>query len=354
MRSTGLFSLIGVAILAVVVAIFVSLGGGGGGGDPRVNQQVLPGIDKRLQDVAHLAIIKGDAKTTLGRDKDGVWTVAEMAGYRADGVKLRKILLGLAALRYAEPKTAKPDLYSRLDVENPGKKGEDSRLVTLSDGKGELLGELIVGKRRYDMFGGGNDGVYVRKPGEAQAWLAAGSLDMPSETLDWLDRNLTQIPIEKIKSATFIAADGAKVAIARAKAGDPFALEGGMPAGQKLKSEDGFNELARALSYFDLDEVKRAAELPFPDKGTASSVFTTFDGLTVTVTMLEVDTPAAKNAEKKQKHWVKITASGAGDAAKEADALNKKLGGWVYAVPDFKATTFATKLSDLIEPEKQS
>jgi hypothetical protein len=263
--------------------------------------------------------------------------------------------LGLTALRYAEPKTAKTDLYSRLDLGDPDKKGSDARLVTLSDGKGQLLGQLIVGKRRYDTFGGGNDGVYVRTPGQPQAWLANGSLDLPAETVDWLDRKLTEIPIDKIKSVAFTGADGAKLAIARAKAGDPFAFEGGMPAGQKLKSAESLDDIGRALSFFDFDDVKKAVDMPFPDKGVSQAVYVTFDGLTVTVAMMEQDDPTKKADDKdKKKYWIRIEAAGTGDAAKEADALNKRVGGWVYAVPDFKANTFKTKLTDLIEPEKSS
>ncbi len=354
MRQSGLFALFGAAIVAVVVAVLISLGGGGGANDPLVGRPVIPDLDKRLGEVAHITVIHGETTVTLAR-KDGVWTVPEKDAYPADPAKMRQVLLGLAALRYAEPKTAKPDLYSRLDVEDPDKKGSDARLITLSDDKGALMGELIVGKRRYDMFGGGNDGVYIRTPGQARAWLAGGSLDLPNATLDWLDRNLTQISIDRVKSASFTAADGTKVTIARDQAGAAFAITGGVPAGQKPKGDDSFNDAARALSYFDLDDVKPAAAVPFPDKGTNQAAFTTLDGLSVTVTLLEQDEPGAKPEDKpKKKYWAKLAAAGTGAAAKEADALNKKLGAWVYAIPEFKATSLSTKLSDLTEPEKGS
>ena len=357
MRQSGLLALFGVTVAAVIVAVAISLGGNGAAINATADRPVLPGLTGNLEQVTHLAVVKGDTKLTLAK-KDGAWVVEDKSGYPADAAKVRRVLLGFAALRYAEPKTKKPDLYGRLDVQDPGKKGDDSRLVTLSGDTGQLMGELIVGKRRYDTFGGGNDGVYIRKPGEAQSWLAAGTLDMPNETIDWLDRKLTEIGLDKVKSVSFVAADGAKLTIAREKEGAPLAIEGGLPAGSKLKNPEGLNDAARALAFFDFDDAKPAADMPFPDTGNAQAIYTLLDGVSLTITLMDKDEPPKPDAKPedkpKKKHWVKIAAAGTGDAAKAADAFNKKFAPWVYAIPDFKANVFGTKLSDLTEPEKQS
>jgi Domain of unknown function (DUF4340) len=356
MRRTGLFVLYGVTVAAVVAAVLVSVGGGRAGTNPLVNRPVLTGLAAHLKDVARLTVVHGDDKTTVLRLAGG-WVVEQENDYPADRVKMKRTLLALAALRYAEPKTAKPGLYSRLDVEDAGKKGSDSRLVTLSDAKGQLMDELIVGKRRFDIFGGGNDGVYVRKPGRKQSWLARGSLEMPTGTLDWVDRTITMIPLHRIKSARFTAPGGATVSISRAAEADTFTLAGGIPKGKKLKSSDAVNELGRSLDYFSLDDVMPATALPFPAKETSRAVFTTFDGLTVTVSLIEHD-KVTKDQDGKttvtKKYWVKLLAAGTGKAATEADALNRKVAAWAYAVPDFKAADFRTKLSDLLEPAKSS
>lgn len=357
MRSSGLYALFGVTIAAVIVAVVLSLGGGRNlSSDPRINQPVMTGLTQRLGDVARLTVIRGDGKTTLLR-RNGVWDVEEKNDYPADAGKMKTTLFGLAAVRYAEPKTSKPDLYSRLDVEDPGKKGSDAQLLTLSDASGKLMSEMIFGKRRYDIFGGGNDGIYVRKPGEAQSWLANGSLTLPTSTLDWVDRSITMIKGDDVESVRFIAPDNAVVAIQRPKPGAPLQLVGGVPKGQKLKSTDALDDLARGLDYFSLDNVEPATAVPFPDKGVSQAVYTTRDGLTVTVYMIERDEVAKDDSGKantKKKYWVKLVASGTGKAAKEAAKLNQRVAAWAYAVPDFKANTLKTRIGDLIEPEKSS
>jgi Domain of unknown function (DUF4340) len=354
MRPSRLFALFGATVAAVIAAVLVSLGGSGATVNPLVDRPVLRGLSDQLDQVARLTVIHGDNKTTLLREK-GVWVVEQESDYPADPVKMRQTLLALAALRYAEPKTAKPDLYSRLEVEDAGKKGSDSRLVTLANAKGQLMGELIVGKPRYDIFGGGNDGVYVRKPGQAQSWLASGPLQLPTGTLDWVDRTITMIPLHRIKSARFVAADGTTVEVSRAKKTDELTLVGGIPKGDKLKTSDALNELGRSLDYFSLDDVKPASEMPFPKTGTTQAIYTTFDGLTVTVTTMERNlvTKTDGKSTTKKKFWVKLVAAGTGKAAAEADKINKRVAGWVYAVPDYKATDFNARLSTLVEPEKK-
>jgi Domain of unknown function (DUF4340) len=357
MRRTGLFALYGVTVAAVVAAVVVSVNGGRAGTNPLIDRPVLTGLAAHLAQVARLTVVHGDKKTTLLL-RHGVWLVQQKNDYPADQKKMRQILLGLAALRYGEPKTANPQLYSRLDVQDAGKNGSDSRLVTLSDAKGGLMDEVIVGKRRYGVFGDGNDGIYVRKPGQKQSWLAKGSVNMPIESLDWVDRVISMIPLHRIASARFIAPDGkTSVYISRDRKDAKFALAGGIPTGKKLKSPDALNELGRALDYFSLDDAMPASNLPFPADKTYRAVFTTFDGLTVNVRMIEHDLVTKDsdgNSKTAKKYWVTIDATGKGKAAKEAATLDHRVTGWTYEVAGFKADDFKTTLSNLLEPAKKS
>ena len=164
MRSKGLIALLLVTTAAVVVAVLGSLGGTGTGANPRIDQAVLPVLGQHLTDVAHITLVHGANKTTLVR-ADGTWVVEEKGNYPADMAEVTQVVLGLADLRYVEPKTQKPDLYPRLEVEDAGKPDGKSTLVTVSDPKGTVLGEVIAGKQGIDQLGGGSDGVYVRTAG---------------------------------------------------------------------------------------------------------------------------------------------------------------------------------------------
>jgi hypothetical protein len=342
MGMKGLIGLLAVTVVAVIAAIFVARGGGTPASDPLVGSLMLPEIGQRLGDIGDLAMVRGDQKITLKRQGDQ-WAVEEKDGYPANLAKLKQALIGLAELRFVEPKTRKPDLYARLEVEDAGKKGAKSTLVTVSDAKGSLLGEVIAGKRRIDQLGGGNDGIYVRKPGDAQSWLARGTLDLSGDAAQWLDQKVIDVPQAEVKQVVLTGADGATLTIERAKPEDKLALAE-LPAGRKLKSEDALDDPASALAGLELADVKAAKDAAFPGAGVSHAKFTTFEGLVVTVDILDKDGNG----------WLRLTASGEGAAATQASELNAKLSPWVYVVSSFKAKTLQTKLADLLEPQKPS
>ena len=74
---------------------------------------------------------------------------------------------GLAEAELVEAKTRRADRYALLELEDPAAKDAKSRLVRVLDGKGSVLAEVVVGKKRIDAFGVGKSGTYVRKPADA-------------------------------------------------------------------------------------------------------------------------------------------------------------------------------------------
>lgn len=343
MRQRGLLILLAAMAVAVVLAVVSSLGGPSTARNPLVGTLVLPEIGPQLQAVDRVTMVHGIRKVTLKRAADG-WQVEEKDGWPADPQRVRRLLLGLAELRYVEPKTRESRLYPRLDVEDAGKPDSKSSLVTVADDKGKLLGDVIVGKSKYDELGGGNAGLYLRKPGDVQSWLVRGSLDVTGDTTAWLDKTLFDVPAASVKEGEFAAADGSTVVILRDAAGEKFRLANRVPKDKKLKSAGALDEPAGALASLELADVEPAALFAFPEKGIAQARFTTFDGLTVTLDI----------ALQGKTSWVRISAAGAGAAAARANAINAKTKGWLFAFPDYKTDLLRTTLAGLIEPAKSS
>jgi len=343
MQNRGLIGLFVVTLAAVIAAFFVARGGASARTDPLVGTRVLPQVARGIDTVARVALVKGGVKTTLvlqGAD----WTVEERGFYRANADKVHQMLLGLADLTYVEPKTRKPDLYPRLEVEDADKPGAKSTLVTISDAQGSLLGEIIAGKHSVDQLGGGNDGVYVRKPGDAQSWLARGALDLSGTTADWLDKKIMDLPVAQVKSVVLTAAAGPELSFGREKPGDKFALATPIPAGKKLKGDSALDDPAGVLGGLELSDVQPAKTFDFPQQGVAQARFESFDGLVVTVSV----------ADKEGAHWARIAVTGTGDAAARAAALTDRLQPWVFGIDDYQAKQLETKLDDVVETPKAS
>jgi hypothetical protein len=321
MQKPGLI-ILGAATLALVVLAVVAIATGDRGVSRAApGERALPALAAKLGDVGSVGIKRSALSLTFVRDGDN-W-------------------LGMADLLLVEPKTQQAQFYPRLDVEDPG--SGKSTLVTLKDKSGATLAELIIGKRRFDRLGTGTDGVYVRKPGDTQAWLARGSLEFSDQLSSWLDRRIVDIPQKRIAKATLTQPDGTRLVITRAKPEDNFTVEDA-PADAKFKSETTTGEPAMLLETLDLDDVKPAGEMPVPDKDVVTGSFTTFDGLTVEVRLLDKD----------DTHWVALSAAGSGSAEAEAKAIGDKASPWTYAIPSYKATQLKMKLSDLLEPAKGS
>lgn len=343
MRQRHLLILLAVTALAVGLAVVSSVGGPSAQSDPLVGMLVVPDLGGQLSSVDRVTMVRGAQKVTLKRAANG-WQDEDKGGWPADATRVRHLLLGLAELRYVEPKTREPKLYPRLGVEDAGKPDSKSTLVTVADANGKLLADIIAGNSKYDELGGGDDGLYLRKPGDVQSWLARGSLGLTGDNGVWLDKALFDVPAAAIKEAVFIAANAQAVAIVRAASGDKFRLASPMPKGKKLKDGDPLAEPAGALASLELADVQPAAAFAWPTNGVAHARFTTFDGLTVTLDIVDRDKTS----------WVRIVAAGSGAAAAKAQAINAKVHGWLFVFPDYKTGLFKTTLAGLIEPAKPS
>lgn len=325
---------------AMVVAAAAALATGGAASPAGADVPAVPGLAGKLGEIATVEVRRSGLDLTFVRKGDN-WLVKQKADYPADSAKIRRIVLALADMTLVEPKTAEPALYPRLEVEDPGK--GKSTLVTLDGKSGATLARLIVGKRSFDRLGEGNDGVYVRKPGERQSWLARGSLDFSDQTPNWLARRIVDIPDKDVAKVVLTQPDGTALDLSRAKADAKFAVEN-PPKDAKYKSETALGEPAMALETLDLDDVQPTAKLPVPDKGVTTAAYTTFDGLTVTVKLFPHD----------GKDWIAVGAAGSGKSAAAAKKIDEKTAPWVYAIPSYKAKMMKEKLADLLKPAKGS
>jgi hypothetical protein len=343
MQNRGFLLLLVATFIVVAAAIFALAAGDRAASPVPPGERALPDLAAKLGELAWVRLSHGAAKIDFAAI-GGRWAVVEKGNYPAAPGKLRQALLGLADLTLVEPKTERPELFARLDLDDPpnGKSAE----IRLSDRTGQTIAELFVGRHRADRLGTGNDAVYVRKPGIDRAWLARGSLDVSGEIVDWLDRRILDIPAARIAAIKFtgkFTGDGATLVLSRSEPGDRFAVAGA-PPDTKFKGPAVLAEPAGALAALDLADVKPAADQPVPDSGVAAASFATFDGLTVDLRLYARD-----NAD-----WLAIAASGKDAAEAEAKAINSRVAAWSYAVTPDRAKLLRTRLADLVEPAKGS
>lgn len=155
---------------------------------------VLPGLAAQINAVDEIRIARGDGTAaTLRRQDSGEWRVQER-NYAADFVKLRKLLVDAAALAVVEEKTHDPANYAALGVDAPDKPASRGTLLQIRSGRS--MHELILGNTS------GMKSVFVRIPSAAGSVLATPQLNLDAQPAAWLDRQLFDLPPERIKAVT--------------------------------------------------------------------------------------------------------------------------------------------------------
>lgn len=331
------------------------------GGDP-----LQLGLLDRANQVRTVRITgPGTTKLTVEAGDQG-WRVVEKGGFPARPAKVRELVLQVANLQVVEAKTALPERLRRLELEDPDVEGAKSRLIELLGADGKPLAATVVGKTRYGLYGGGRSGVYVRRAGEPQAWLAAGQLDLPSDALDLIDSQIVDVPLAEVRQVT-LGVGGQELVLHRPDAQtQAFTVDATPPEGRAI-DQAKVEEVAGMLAALSMQDVKPAKDLAMPPEVKRSRV-ETFDGLVVDATVASIG--EGDGAER----WLQLSASakepaaapapaatdaGAGATsgdkpavAARAEALNRRVQGWAFKIPTYLGDRMGASLETLLE-EKQ-
>jgi hypothetical protein len=281
------------ATLAVVASAGVMLGQhpADDGGLP-VARPFLPDLGAHVNEVARLEIASAKGQTTVVRDAGGGWRVASTDGYRANVDQVKALVVGLAEARALEPRTARPDLYPRLGVEEVDAPASTSLRVALGDEAGRDLAAVIVGKPVQAGIGGGAPTLYARRAGEAGSWLIQARLGTPESVPQrWLDRSMPRLARERVLSVTLRQPDGSVVTVTRSGPGARDFTVTGLPAGAKVQNQ-AVDETVGALSYLTFEDVARAEGPPDPAAGPVAGPVAevrSLDGLVIQVCTVRRD-----------------------------------------------------------------
>lgn len=316
--------------------------------------RMFANLEKQVEDVTAIQVETKAASFNVVRDAQGLWTLPDRAKYPADFNTVRKTILGLAELDLVAAKTNRADWQEKLGLGLP-KSGGAGTLVTLKDSKGEVLATLITGVSAEGESAGGRQAVYVRRPNEAQTYVARGTFSATTDQTQWLDKTFVELARDRVKTVAMKPFKGKPYTVTREKPEDAnFRIVEAIPAGRQLRTETEANGIGNALLGLSFEDVKSQSLVDFANA--ASFNVATFDGLNVTY----------KIVEKDRDFWVAIEAAanpvappppakpGATqlkpDVPKEAKEINGLVGGWAYKIPRYKGTLMTAPMEDLLRP----
>ena len=333
---TALSILTAAALFAALVMVATDRNDGPAAG---VGEAAIPGLLQKANDAGSIIIEHAGGKITMTLGEAG-WTVKEGGGYSARTVKIKRSVFGLAQLTLREPKTRLKKNFAKLELQDTDVKGANSKRVRLFDKAGKAIGDIIVGKRRPSLAGTTGGGLYVRKPGEDQTWLAAGDADLSGKIVDWLERKIIHLEAKRVKHVVIRHPDGETLEVTKATPEESLFSLNAIPAGKKVASHTEPTTIGKALENLVLDDVKKDnLAVPFDPAKIITIDYTTFDGLAVRVRMVK----------QNGGFWIKVEASGEHqDAAK----ITRRTKGWVYRIADYSASILTRRVKDLVEDAK--
>jgi hypothetical protein len=373
-------SFIALLMTLVVLGLVVYFAQQDRGPVPTAGIAIVPDLQAALDEVDRLTIAKAgnEPVATLERRAD-TWVVANKDGYRADVAKIRQSLRALAEAKTVETKTANPELYDRLGVEDVTDANAGGVAVTIS-AAGTEFGTLILGNAV------GTQQRYARRMSEPQSYLVDRNPDFPKVVAQWLDSQIVDVRGERIQQVTITHPDGEKLELTKPSAPPSDLTAGtvvnfavaGVPAGQELLYPGVANVIGNSLRELNLEDVERA-EGAVPERP-AEVEFKTFDGLVVKMvgtsrgdedwvtfeasvdpeqaarfapTAPEADGAAdgaADDAATEPPAGAASAATSDANPAAEAEAINRRVGGWRYKIAGFQYDQMTRRMADLLKP----
>lgn len=294
---------------------------------------LFPQLADTAKSVEAIEIAQGAKTLTLERKGD-IWNIKEKGGFQASQEKVRALLVSLTEAELAEAKTRSKERYPFLELEDPKGENANSYLVRLLGAGGKPVAEVIIGKKRYEAFGSGRAGNYVRRPGEDQTWLITRELDPGLDIKSWVRARLFEMRPETIKSASITTAGDPAYDITRDADGKTFNLAK-IPEGKKIRYMNAVDDIVDTLSSFNIEEVRKAGAT----SGANIAKLTTDQGLSI-------ELRAEKDGEFA---WMSVKAEGEGEAKAAAEDLKTLGEGWEFRIPAAQFDRIFKKETELLE-----
>lgn len=300
-------------------------------------EKLVPALASGTADVRSLVLTRDGETLTLESNADGRWTLKERYGYPSDPDKVRALLVKLAQAELVEAKTRMPDRHALLELEDPAGEDAKSRSLKMMDGSGRVIADLVIGKRRWEAFGTGKSGTYVRKADDPQTWLASAEVDVQADVRSWIKPTIFNTESNNVQWLTLHIPGEEMLRIERGSGDQAKAAFIGFPGDVKLKDTSAADGMLRAASSIDADDIRKLDGPPSGDVSTVS--FATKDGLEVTFWV-------RKDGDD---YWLSIAATGDGDAKQTAETIRNQTNGWEYKISSTKAGSLLKRRADLIE-----
>lgn len=224
-----------------------------------------------------LVLAKAGVEVEVVRN-GGRWGVVSKDRFPAQPERIAALLHAVRGARVTEAQTDSPEYHARLGLA-PSAPENSTLRVTMSAGE-ESVG-IIYGNPV-------GTGQLVRFADENQVWLISRPFGMTVNDVEWLDLQVTQIPMTQAASARWTHADGDVLELEKAKEGGYNFRLAGIEQAEQLGNERWINSMVLALIDLRAQDVRLRSELELDEPMLRMQV-TTWGGAELAASLYEVE-----------------------------------------------------------------
>jgi hypothetical protein len=325
-RVTTLF--MAAAALVVVAAVTLGIEYRSANSDA-VGGFVVPGLSETIEGAQRITVTSADVTYRIERTARG-WVMRDRDDYPVLESRLEQLAAGLEQLRYVRRMTGDASKHERLGVTDP-REGGRGILLTIEDGRGALLVNLILGVE--------TSGTYARAPDDAQTWSVRGELAPLRDVATWMDLRPLELVPDQLTRVEISPPQGRAYILARDSAEAPWRLVApaiGTPEGVDLSG------VAEQLAGVQPVDVRTAPAISGPVRSRVRAL--TVDGVVIDGEVVDAD----------GRLWLKLVARAAAPEQEEgALAVNNRAAAWAYALSEADAAALTPPLSSVLPSPDQ-
>jgi hypothetical protein len=300
----------------------------------RHGENVVPSLLAKANDISNLSIRDGADSFVIER-RDNRF-VASDSGYPVKIDAVGDVIASTAGLTFQEARTSDPARYGDLSLADPGAK-DAGKEITFRTAGGELA-SLLVGNSDTTV-GGPSGGVFIRLKGQPQTFLVRGSVRLPDGRSSWFVPMSFDVKLSEIKKVELTGGgrDGITL-LPNTETRGQFVLAD-VP---EKRTPDNLKAslLANSVANFRFQDVRKATT---PAADARRMVVEAGEGLQIVFTALGELTEG----------WVRITAEGTNDAAKDkAKLITSKVEAYDFRLPSSEADRLGWTMADLSVEQK--
>lgn len=333
--------LVGITVVCVIVYFLIAAIERRSHTQIATGELFFPNLIDQVFEIGEIRIQSAQNETNI-RLVDDVWRVQQQDSYFANIARVQNLIVGMSQLRMLEKKTSVAERFSELGLEGVGIENSQTIEIQLISTQEDVLAELLFGKSKSSNSNPLMSLIYVRKPDQNQTWLTETALDVPTDSLEWIHRNISDFDNNRISEVQLIVPEQANVRVFQPdRDAEKFELAD-VPEGFQVRHQFLVNNIGRLFRKLNFERVIGVSQW----QSSSEIRMKTFDGLFVIVSIGTDSLSQFATFEAKAENGASP------EILQEVQQLNRKWSGWAFQLSQVRINSATALYEELIERQE--